>query len=102
MKYEYAYGKLNPDDEVITPEEKTAIFEGWKHGSKVETIAGLGTGREIDDIKRILHDHIGLSDQWIKQKREAAIATTDENGNEETGTVSFHWYYKPSAGIIER
>lgn len=102
LKYQYTYGKISAGDEVITPDEKTAVFEKWVRGSKAETIAGHGTEREIDDIDRIVRDHKGLSDQWIKQKREGIITVTDENGNEETGIVSFHWYYEPSAGIVER
>ncbi len=39
LKYHYTYSKLSAGDEVVTPDEGTAIFEEWVRGSKVETIA---------------------------------------------------------------
>ena len=102
LKYHYTYGKLSAGDEVVTPDERTAIFEKWVRGSKVETIAGYGSDREIDDIDRIVNRFGGLAKQWMKQKRKGIITTIDDSGNEEFGVVDFHWYYEPSVGIIER
>ena len=72
--------------------EKVHLSEGTRI-SKIETIAGKGRNRQIDEIDILLERYGGSEFEWMKKKGNGYV---DYQG--ESYFVELHWYEEPSVG----
>ena len=63
------------------------------------TMAGFGckTGRQIDDIDRLVREYNCSAEKW--QKEKARFEVYDEYGN--IRVAELHWYQHPDIGKVE-
>lgn len=72
------------------------LAEGSKLQNK-EIFAGKGCKRKIDDIERLVKQHGGNPDDWVKVKATAEIVTDDGDSM----VAELHWYEEPTVGKVE-
>ena len=75
-----------PNGEIVHLTEGTRI-------TRIETIAGKGRNRQIDEIDILLERYGGSEFEWMKKKGNGYV---DYQG--ESYFVELHWYEEPSAG----
>lgn len=75
-----------PNDEIVHLTEGTRV-------TNIETIAGKGRDRQIDEIDTLLYLHGGSEFEWQKKK---GLGYVDYEG--ESYRAELHWYEEPTAG----
>lgn len=75
--------------------EYTQLTEGT-HISHVETIAGKGRNRQIDELPILLDRYGGDALEWQKKK---GVGFVDYQG--ESYRANLHWYEEPKVGRVK-
>ncbi|MDY4190776.1 MAG: hypothetical protein SOX72_00970, partial [Oscillospiraceae bacterium] len=78
-----------PDKEIVHLTEKSRI-------SMVQTIAGYGRDRQIDEIHVLVDKYGGDPEKWQKKK---GVGYVDFHG--ESYKAEIHWYEEPSVGKVK-
>lgn len=82
--------------DIELPNKETVHLTEGTRVTNIETIAGKGRNRQIDEIDILLGKYGGSADEWQKKK---GIGYVDYGG--ESYRAKLHWYEEPTVGKIK-
>ena len=84
------------DGKVRLPSGEYAEFVAGKPVTQIETIAGYGRIRQIDEVDVLMDRYGGIASLWQKKKGIAHLIFRGEVYKAEV-----HWYEEPTVGRVK-